>query len=219
MRWLVFLAALSWGVAQAYEAPQIWVLDGASLAYSRAQIEQVLGPPRADRPLKMTIGGETWEYTYANGLKADFRDQDRGRHAMVLVGRQVTSRGLPLCQAGIGRAHFIEVMGGPPLAQNDGQVVYYDEGRQAYLTGYFVDGKAREFVLSRFRIDKVGGPGGRVSSPWHIKWGGVSSRPWRPAVRSGAAWKECSAVSPSIRGGLVFSITTAIRPPSLCLPT
>lgn len=153
MRWLVLWFWL-WGMASAYEAPQIWVLDGASLAYSRAQIEEVLGPPRGDRPLKMTIAGETWEYTYANGLKADFRDRDRGRHAMVLVGRKVTSRGLPLCQAGIGRARFIEIMGAAPLAQDENWVVYYDDGRQAYLTGFFPEGKAREFVISRFRIDK-----------------------------------------------------------------
>lgn len=155
MRRVVILLALLWTVAGAYEAPQIWMLDGASLAYSRAQIEQALGPPRADRPLKMTIGGETWEYTFGNGLKVDFRDQDRGRHAMVLVGRRFTSRGVLVCQEGIARARFIELMGAAPLAQDDDQVVYYDDGRLAYLTGYFVDGKAQEFVLSRFRVDKV----------------------------------------------------------------
>jgi len=154
MRWsLVGLLFLS-GVARAYEAPQIWSLDGASLAYSRAQIEKLLGPPRADRPLKMTIGGETWEYTFANGLKVDFRDQDRGRHAMVLVGRRFTSRGQLMCKAGIARARFVEVMGAAPLAQDEDQVVYFDDARQAYLTGYFVDGKAQEFVLSRFRVDR-----------------------------------------------------------------
>ncbi|MBS2038330.1 hypothetical protein JST97_25325 [bacterium] len=149
--WLFLgLAGLAWG----YEAPQIWTLDGASLAYSRAQVEQRLGHSSWDRPLKVSLGGETWEYTYPNGLKVDFRDRDRGRHALILVGKCVLSRGLPLARAGMTRASFVEAMGAPPLAQDEDQVVYYDESRLAYLTGYFVQDRAQEFVLSRFRVDK-----------------------------------------------------------------
>ncbi|MFN8610928.1 MAG: hypothetical protein U0931_25525 [Vulcanimicrobiota bacterium] len=141
-------------LARAYEAPQIWMVDGASLAYSRAQIEEKLGRSTWDRPLKATIGGETWEYTYANGLKVDFRDRDRGRHALLLVGKRVTSRGLPLLRAGLTRARLIEAMGAPPLAEDGDQVVYYDADRLAYLTAYFENDRAQEFVLSRFRVDK-----------------------------------------------------------------
>lgn len=142
------------GLARGYEAPQIWTVDGASLSYSRAQIEKRLGRSHSDRPLKASYGGETWEYTYANGLKVDFRDRDRGRHALLLVGQRVLSRGLPLTQVGVTRAGFVEAMGAPPLAEDEDQVVYFDEDRQAYLTGYFVKDKAQEFVLSRFRVDK-----------------------------------------------------------------
>lgn len=149
MHWLLW-GLLSWGV---YEAPQIWDVDGASLAYSRAQIEAKLGAARGDRPLKRSFAGETWEYTYGNGLKVDFRDRDRGRHAMALVGRRFSSRGRLMCRTGVTRARFIEMMGEAPLAQDEDQVVYYDDARQAYLTGYFIDGKAAEFVLSRFRVD------------------------------------------------------------------
>ena len=138
----------------AYEAPQIWAVDGASLAFSRTQIEAQLGPARGDRPLKRSFAGETWEYTYANGLKVDFRDRDRGRHAMALVGRRFTSRGRLMCQAGVRREQFIELMGEAPLAQDEDQVVYYDQARLAYLTVYFIEGKAAEFVLSRFRVDQ-----------------------------------------------------------------
>ncbi|MBN9417641.1 hypothetical protein ABS71_13010 [bacterium SCN 62-11] len=150
MRWLLILLL----TAYTFEAPQIWTLDGASLSDSRLQIEERLGRSRADRPLKRSFAGETWEYRYANGLKVDFRDRDRGRHAMCLVGRKFFSRGRLMCQAGVTRARFVEVMGAAPLAEDDDQVVYFDDGRHAYLTGYFVEGKAREFVLSRFRVDQ-----------------------------------------------------------------
>lgn len=150
MRWLIVLLL----TAYTFEAPQIWTLDGASLSDSRLQLEQRLGSPLQDRPLKRSFAGETWEYTYGNGLKADFRDRDRGRHVMCLVGRRFFSRGRLLCQTGMDRARFIEVMGAPPLAQDDDQVVYFDDGRHAYLTGYFQKGKASEFVLSRFRVDQ-----------------------------------------------------------------
>jgi len=140
--------------AGAYEAPQIWALDGVSLAYSRYQMEATIGKSRWDRPLKATIGGETWEYNFSNGLKADFRDQDRGRHPLILVGKRFTSRGILLCKTGLTRPQFIEKMGAPPLVEDDDQVVYYDQARLVYVTAYFVNGKAQEFVLSRFRIDK-----------------------------------------------------------------
>jgi len=138
-----------------YEAPQIWALDGVSLAYSRTQMEAAIGQSRWDRPLKATIGGETWEYNFANGLKADFRDQDRGRHPLILVGKRFTSRGILICKSGVTRPQFIKTMGAPPLAEDDDQVVYYDDGRLAYITAYFQNGKAQEFVLSRFRVDKA----------------------------------------------------------------
>ena len=136
------------------EAPQIWALDGVSLAYSRAQIEATLGKSRWDRPLKATIGGETWEYNFGNGLKADFRDQDRGRHPLILVGKSFSSRGILLCKNGVTRPQFIETMGAPPLAEDDDQVVYRDDARLIYVTAYFQNGRAQEFVLSRFRINK-----------------------------------------------------------------
>ena len=79
---------LIWLAVAVYEAPQIWTVEGVSLAHSRAQIEQVLGLPVASRPLKASYGGETWEYTYRNGLKAAFVDRDRGRHPRLLVGRR-----------------------------------------------------------------------------------------------------------------------------------
>lgn len=150
MRWILALLL----TAYTFEAPQIWVLDGASLSFTRAQVERQLGPARADRPLKRSFAGETWEYTFTNGLKVDFRDRHPGRHAMCLVGRKFYSRGRLLCQKGVGRERFIEVMGAPPLAQDPDHVVYFDDGRHAYLTGTFVDGRAEEFVLSRFRIDQ-----------------------------------------------------------------
>lgn len=152
MRW--FFAVLLGLSAWAYEAPQIWGLDGVSLAFSRAEIEARLGAARDNRPLKRSFAGETWEYTFANGLKVDFRDRDRGRHAMALVGRRFSSRGVLMCQVGITRAGFIQVMGADPLAQDEDQVVYYDDARLAYLTAHFVEGKAVEFVLSRFRVDQ-----------------------------------------------------------------
>ena len=152
MRW--FFAVLLTLSAWAYEAPQIWGLDGVSLAYTRAEIEARLGSARASRPLKRSFAGETWEYSFSNGLKVDFRDRHRGRHAMALVGRRFTSRGVLMCQVGITRAGFIKVMGAEPLAQDEDQVVYFDDGRLAYVTAYFVDGKAAEFVLSRFRVDR-----------------------------------------------------------------
>lgn len=147
--WLGLVAA-AWG----YEAPQIWAVDGASVAYTRADIEEKLGRSSWDRPLKATIGGETWEYTYRNGLKVDFRDRDRGRHALLLVGSRFTSRGVLMFSAGVSRQRFIQEMGAEPLAQDEDQVVYYDEARLVYLTAYFEKDRAREFVLSRFRIDK-----------------------------------------------------------------
>jgi hypothetical protein len=150
----VFLWVGLVALARAYEAPQIWTVDGASVAYTRADIEQKLGRPTWDRPLKASLDGETWEYTYGNGLKVDFRDRDPGRHALLLVGRHFSSRGLLMFSAGVGRERFIQGMGAPPLAQDDDQVVYYDEDRLVYLTAYFAKDRAREFVLSRFRIDK-----------------------------------------------------------------
>jgi hypothetical protein len=150
----IVIANLLSGLAVGYEAPQIWALDGVSLACSRAEIEAILGKSRWDRPLKASIGGETWEYTFGNGLKADFRDQDGGRHPLILVGRRLTSRGIVLCKAGITRHQFLEKMGAPPLAEDDDQIVYYDEARLVHVTAYFKNGKAQEFVLSRFRIDK-----------------------------------------------------------------
>ena len=150
----IVLAILLNGWALGYEAPQIWALDGVSLAYSRAEMEAILGKSRWDRPLKASLGGETWEYTFGNGLKADFRDQEPGRHPLILVGKRFFSRSSLLCKAGLTRPQFIEKMDAPPLAEDDDQVVYYDEARLVYVTAYFTNGKAQEFVLSRFRIDK-----------------------------------------------------------------
>ena len=136
-----------------YEAPQIWAVDGVSLAFSRTQLESSLGPAVSSRPLKASWGGERWEYTYRNGLKAAFVDQDRGRHPSLLVGRHFTSRGLPMIALGQTRAQVEARLGGAPTFSTAEHMVYEDPARRALLSLYFEDGRLREVVLSRFRID------------------------------------------------------------------
>lgn len=143
---------LLWLAFATYEAPQIWAVDGVSLVFSRQQIEQVLGAPVASRPLKASYSGETWEYTWRNGLKGAFVDRDPGRHPRLLVGKHFTSRGRPMIHLGQTKAQVQEGLDGPANWDSATYLTYFDEGRQAYLSIYFESGRYREIVLSRFRL-------------------------------------------------------------------
>ena len=143
---------LLWLAFATYEAPQIWAVDGVSLAYSRQQIDQALGPAVESRPLKVSYGGETWEYTWRNGLKGAFVDRDPGRHPRLLVGRRFTSRGRSMFAPGQNRAQVQQGLGGPANWETAAHLIYFDEGRQAYLSVYFVDDRSVEIVLSRFKL-------------------------------------------------------------------
>lgn len=144
--------AMAW--AETYEAPQIWAVDGVSLAYSRLQIEQKLGPSRWERPLKASWGGERWEYTYRSGLKAAFVDQERGRHPRLLVGKHFTSRGCDMVKMHASKAQVAKIFGSPNF-QTDEHYVYFDADRLAFLTLHFGESGLDEVVLSRFRIDSA----------------------------------------------------------------
>lgn len=138
----------------AYEAPQIWAVDEVSLAYSRALIEERLGPSVSNRPLKASWGGEHWEYTYRNGLRAAFVDRDPGRHPRLLAGQHFTSRGQDMIRLGSSRCQIDQIFGHPQF-RSDVHYVYYDDARLAYLSLYFGEGGLQEVVLSRFRIDSA----------------------------------------------------------------
>ncbi|MBT9587811.1 hypothetical protein IV102_31035 [bacterium] len=153
-KWLLWFCVMAMAWAQAYEAPQIWAVDGVSLAYNRLQIEQKVGPSRWDRPLKASWGGERWEYTYGSGLKAAFVDQDPGRHPRLLVGKHFTSRGRDMVTMHASKAQVAEIFGLPNF-QTDEHYVYYDGDRLAYLTLHFGESGLDEVVLSRFRMDSA----------------------------------------------------------------
>lgn len=137
-------------LATTFEVPQIWAVDGLSLAYSRAQLEEVLGPPVSSRPLKASYSGERWECTYRNGLKAAFVDEDRGRHPRLLVGRRFTSRGQRM---GETRRELEASFGAPPLWDTGHSLGWHDEDRQVYVRFWFTEGRLTEVILSRFRLE------------------------------------------------------------------
>jgi hypothetical protein len=128
----------------AWEAPQIWRLNGGSLADSRSDLEQRLGRHLESRPLKASFLGETWEYRYAGGLIAAFSDRQESRHPRLLVGQTLSSRGERLLQKGMSEAEVERFMLGKAQAG-----LYRDEDRQAYLSVRFRQGKLSEMVLAR----------------------------------------------------------------------
>lgn len=143
---------LLWLAFATYEAPQIWAVDRIPLSYSRQQIDKVLGPAVANRPLKASYSGETWEYTWRNGLKGAFVDRDPGRHPRLLVGKSFTSRGMPMIELGQNREQVQQGLDGRANWETASYLIYFDEGRQAYLSLYFVEDRYTEVVLSRFKL-------------------------------------------------------------------
>ena len=147
-RWMVAILLCLAGWVRAYEAPQIWALEGVSLAFTRAQIEVRWG-----RPLKVRWEGEHWEFSYGGCRVAHFSDQHPGRHALLLVGKTWTSRGQVMLGRGAGRGEAMKALGSPQF-DVEPHWVYRDEDRKAFFTLHFDDqGQVDQFVVSRFRID------------------------------------------------------------------
>lgn len=127
-----------------FEVPQIWTLDGVSLSWTRAELEQRLGPPESHRWLPRS----QIELRFSGGLRASFSGPGQELRPWRLVGQRLRSRGEPLLWVGQKPQQVLEAMGAPPDGKRSGSWSWSDGDRRVRLE-VRLDSRCRSLCLQR----------------------------------------------------------------------
>ncbi len=129
------------------EAPAISTMNGVSLMFTRLELEAVVGAPVQSRPLKASLFGEFYEYTYEGGLIVGMPDRNPGSHPTMLLGTKLASRGQAI-PVGLTAAE-LEAQLGEPTEREDWRWAYRDPDRQTQLLAFFEEGKVTRYAVTR----------------------------------------------------------------------
>jgi len=131
------------------EAPAILTMNGVSLMFSRVELEAVVGAPVQSRPLKASLIGEFYEYTYKCGLIIGMPDRKPTSRPTMLLGTKLASRGQAIP---IGLTpDQLETELGEPSEQEDWRWAYHDPDRQTQLLAFFEEGRVTRYAVTRLK--------------------------------------------------------------------